>query len=196
MRHLPKKKKRLKRRRGKNKMPEENIQQTLVLIKPDGLVKSLTGNILTALSETKLIIAGAKIVQVDRELAEKHYNKLREEKGEEIFEEVLKYIQGHYHTNRVLALVYQGENAISKVREIAGETNPEKASHITIRGKYGRIVSSTGVFENVVHCSDSEENAEREIKLWFKPDELSKIMYPTEEKTATKTELGWKEEVE
>ncbi|MBD3249609.1 nucleoside-diphosphate kinase [Candidatus Woesearchaeota archaeon] len=177
-------------------MAEENIQQTLVLIKPDGLVKSLTGNILTALSETKLIIAGAKIVQVDRELAEKHYNKLREEKGDEIFEEVLKYIQGHYHTNRVLALVYQGENAISKVREIAGETNPEKASPISIRGKYGRIVSSTGVFENVVHCSDSEENAEREIKIWFKPDELSNIMYPTEEKTTTKTELSWKEEVE
>lgn len=177
-------------------MTEENIQQTLVLIKPDGLVKSLTGNIITALSETKLIIAGAKIVQVNRELAEMHYHKLKEEKGEEIFEETLKYIQGHYHTKRVLALVYHGENAIEKVREIAGSTNPEKAHPISIRGKYGRIVSSTGVFENVVHTSDSTENAEREIKLWFEPHELSDTIYPTDEKEINEKIIGWKEPVE
>ena len=175
-------------------MAEEKIQQCLVLIKPDGLIKSLTGNILTALSETKLMIVGAKIVQVDRELAEKHYNQLREEKGEEIFEEVLKYIQGHYHTDRVLAMVYEGENAIEKIRQIAGSTNPEEANPISIRGKYGRIVSKTGVFENVVHASDSDLNAEREIKLWFGPSELSNIIYPTETKEITKTEILWKGE--
>ncbi|MBR9691493.1 nucleoside-diphosphate kinase [Candidatus Woesearchaeota archaeon] len=177
-------------------MTEGKTQQTLVLIKPDGLVKSLTGNILTALSETKLVIIGAKMVQVSRELAERHYNKLREEKGDEIFEEVLKYIQGHYHTSRVLALVYEGENAIEKVRQVAGSTNPEEAAPTTIRGRYGRIVSSTGVFENVVHASASEEEAEREIKLWFEPHELSNVIYPTEKKIVEKEEIDWEEKNE
>ena len=107
-------------------MVENNVQQCLVLIKPDGLIKSLTGNIITALSETKLVIVGAKIVQVDRELAEKHYNELRESKGEEIFEETLKYIQGKYHTNRVLAMVYEGENAIEKIKTSYSEIDIEK----------------------------------------------------------------------
>ena len=151
------------------------IEKTLVLIKPDGLVKSLTGNIISRLSETKLKIVGAKIVQVNRELAEKHYDKLKQAKGEEIFEEVLKYIQGHYHTKRVLALVYEGEGAVNKVRKIAGETNPEKASPTSIRGQYGRIHSQTNVFENVIHASESNDEAKREIDLWFKKDEIAKI---------------------
>ncbi|MBW2996621.1 nucleoside-diphosphate kinase [Candidatus Woesearchaeota archaeon] len=173
-------------------MAEENIQQVLVLIKPDGLIKSLTGNILTELAETHLTIVAAKIVQVSRELAETHYSHLKETKGEEIYEATLKYIMGHYHTNRVLALIYEGEDAIDKIRAVAGETNPEKASPITIRGKYGRIVSSTGVFENVIHASDNEENAEREIKLWFEPHELANTIYPTVLNKTTKEEVAWK----
>lgn len=168
------------------------IEQTLVLIKPDGLVKSLTGNILTKLSETKLAIVGAKVVSVTRELAENHYHVLRDEKGEEIFESVLKYIQGEYHVNRVMALVYSGENAIEKVRAVAGETNPEKADPTTIRGMYGRINSMTNVFENVIHASDSEEGAEREIKLWFSPSELTSTIYETEEGDISGFGLKWK----
>ncbi|HDL02282.1 MAG TPA: nucleoside-diphosphate kinase [Candidatus Pacearchaeota archaeon] len=155
-------------------------QSCLILIKPDGLVKSLTGNIITSLSEAKLKIIGTKIVSVKRELAEKHYNNLKEEKGEEIFEDVLKYIQGEYHTNRVLAMIYNGEDAIAKIREIAGATNPENAEATTIRGRYGRIHSKTGVFENVMHASDSEESTKREIQLWFSPDEIVGNIYPTE----------------
>lgn len=155
-------------------------ERTLVLIKPDGLLKSLTGNIISTLSETKLKIVAAKVVKVQRELAEKHYNNLKaglikkfgKKKGTEIFESTLEYIQGKYHTDRVFALVYKGPNAIAKVREIAGETNPEKASPVSIRGKFGRIHSETKVFENVVHCSDSAETAKQEIALWFKPEEI------------------------
>ena len=157
------------------------IQQCLIIIKPDGLVKSLTGNIITALSEAKLRIIASKIVKVSRELAEKHYDRLREEKGEEIFESTLEYIQGKYHTDRVLALIYHGEDALSKIRKIAGSTNPEEADPITIRGKYGRINSKTKVFENVVHTSDSEEDAEKEIKLWFAPDEITEDVYAVKE---------------
>jgi nucleoside-diphosphate kinase len=169
----------------KNKMAE---QQTLVLIKPDGLAKSLTGNILTELSDTGLIIAGAKIVQVTRELAEEHYHHLKEEK---FFGELIKYIMGEFHVKRVLALVYEGDNAVEKVRRVIGSTHPEKAEPTSIRGKYGRITSE-GVFENVVHASESAAEAKREIQMWFRPEELVHTIYPAESKEVKKTEFFWK----
>ena len=144
------------------------INQTLVLIKPDGLKKSLTGNILTRLSETKLEIVGAKIARVSRELAEKHYSHL---KDEPFFDELIKYIMGELHQRRkVMAMVYWGEDAINKVKKLSGATNPEEADSISIRGQYGRITTK-GVYENVIHASENEKEAEKEIKLWFKPDE-------------------------
>ena len=164
------------------------VEQSLVLIKPDGLVKSLTGDVLSKLSETDLKIVGSKIVQVTRELAEEHYQHLREEA---FFDELIKYIMGEYHTKRVLALVYHGEDAIKKIRKIVGSTNPEKAEPTTIRGKYGRITSA-GVFENVVHASENPKEAEREIKLWFRPDELVYSLYPTEIKKVTIDKEFWK----
>jgi nucleoside-diphosphate kinase len=154
------------------------IQQTLVLIKPDGLKKSLTGNILTRLSETKLEIAAAKIVRVSRDLAEEHYSHM---KGKPFFKELIKYIRGELHERRkVLAMVYYGEDAIRRVREIAGATNPEEADPVSIRGAYGRI-TTTGLYENVIHTSTNEAEAEREIKLWFEPNEIIYNVYPTEE---------------
>ena len=108
-------------------------QQALVLIKPDGIVKSLTGNIITELSDEGLIIVGAKIVQVTRELAEEHYLHLKEEK---FFDELIKYIMGEYHTKRVLALVYEGKDVVNQIRTLIGLTDPEKADPISIRGKY------------------------------------------------------------
>jgi len=166
------------------------IQQCLVIIKPDGLVKSLTGNILTALSETKLIIVGAKIIKVQKELAEDHYKELKEKKTS-VFEGAIKYLMGEFHTKRVLALIYYGENAIEKIRKICGSTNPEEADPTTIRGRYGRINSKTGVFENVIHASDSEKSAEREIKLWFNPDELTELIYPVKKAVKEKEDLEW-----
>ena len=157
-------------------------ESTLVIIKPDGLKKSLTGNILSRLSETKLKIIGAKVLCVDRELADKHYQHL---KNEPFYPELAKYITGELHgDNRVMALVYWGEKAILKVRAIAGETNPEKADPVSVRGAYGRILTS-GLFENVIHASSSPEEAEREIKLWFKPEEIVQELYPTQEEAVT-----------
>lgn len=151
------------------------MEQTLVLIKPDGLKKSLTGNILTRLSETRLDIMAAKIVRVDRKLAEEHYRHMREKP---FYEELIRYIMGEYHKRKVLAMVYWGEGAISKVRELAGSTNPEEADPVSIRGAYGRITTK-GVYENVIHTSKKKEEAEREIKLWFNPDEIIVDLYPT-----------------
>ncbi|RMG02795.1 MAG: nucleoside-diphosphate kinase [Nitrospirae bacterium] len=167
------------------------LQSTLVIIKPDGLKKSLTGDILSRLSETKLKIIAAKIVKVPRELAEKHYQHL---KDQPFFDELIRYITGEIHgENRVMAMVYYGEDAISKIREIAGATNPEEANPVSIRGAYGRILTS-GIFENVIHASSSDDEAEREIKLWFEPDEIVMDLYPTEEKVFENvTKRVWKE---
>ena len=152
------------------------LQQTLVLIKPDGLVRSLTGNILTRLSETKLEIIAAKMVRVSRELAVEHYKHL---KDKPFFEELVQYLMGELHDRRkVMAMVYWGEEAIVKVRRMAGGTNPEQAEPTSIRGSYGRIRTS-GLFENVIHASENEAEAAREIKLWFLPDEIIVDLYPT-----------------
>ncbi len=153
-------------------------QATLILIKPDGLKKSLTGNILTRLSETKLEIVAAKIVRVSEWLAREHYKHLKEKP---FFEELVKYIQGELHNRRkVMALIYWGEGAIEKCRQLAGSTNPEEAEPTSIRGSYGRITTS-GVYENVIHVSANEPEAEREIRLWFQQDEIIVDLYPTKE---------------
>ncbi len=154
------------------------IEQTLILIKPDGLVKSLTGNILSRLSEAKLVIIGAKMVQPTLELTQKHYSHL---KDKPFFPDLADYFMGKLHScPRILALVYQGEAAILKIRDIVGATNPEEANPVTIRGAYGRITTK-GVFENVVHASSSIDDSEKEIKLWFTPDEIVADIYPVTE---------------
>ena len=149
-------------------------ESTLVLIKPDGLKKSLTGNILTRLSETKLDIVAAKIVKVSKELAEAHYSHM---KDKPFFKELIKYIMGDYHKRKVMAMIYHGEGAIDKVRQICGTTNPEEADPVSIRGAYGRITTK-GVYENAIHASTNKAEAEREIKLWFEPDEIIVDIYP------------------
>lgn len=163
------------------------LEQTLVLIKPDGLKKSLTGNVLTRLSETKLDIVAARMVRVSRELAEEHYKELRDKP---FFEDLIKYIMGDYHKRKVMALVYWGEDSISKVREICGKTNPEEADSVSIRGAYGRITTA-GVYENVVHASANLDDAEREIKLWFEPREVLVDIYPVTEKEETRKVVKW-----
>lgn len=164
-------------------------QAALILIKPDGLKKSLTGNILTRLSETKLEIVAAKMVRVSRQLAEEHYRHL---KDKPFFEDIIKYLQGELHDRKkVMALIYWGKDAIAKCRELAGSTNPEEAEATTIRGSYGRITTS-GVYENVIHVSSDAEDAEREIKLWFRPDEIIVDLYPTKEITEKEHKRkGW-----
>ena len=155
------------------------MEYTLVVVKPDGLKKSLTGNILTKLAEARFMIVGAKVIHVSRELAEKHYQHL---KDKPFFNDLIDYIQGKPYGpefERVMALVYKGPNAISRVRQIAGATNPEEADSVSIRGAFGRITTK-GVFENVIHASSDATDAEREIKLWFSPPEIVTEIYPTQ----------------
>jgi len=153
-------------------------QYTMIILKPDALIKSLTGNILSRLLEARLRIIGAKVVKVSRELAELHYEHL---KDEPFFDDLYEYFSGEAYGpeyERVLVFVSKGVDAISKVRRIAGATNPLDADPITIRGAYGRI-NKKGIMENVIHCSDSEESAKKEIHLWFDPDEIIEEIYPS-----------------
>jgi nucleoside-diphosphate kinase len=159
-------------------MSDTSVEYTLVVVKPDGLKKSLTGNILTKLAEARFMIIGAKVLRVSRELAEQHYQHL---KGKPFFNDLIDYIQGKPYGpdfERVMALVYKGPNAIKKIREIAGATNPEEADSVSIRGAFGRITTK-GVFENVIHASSDAKDSEREIKLWFRPEEIVGEIYPT-----------------
>lgn len=164
------------------------MQATLVLVKPDGLKKSLTGNILTRLSETKLEIVAARLVRVSKELAQQHYQHL---KDKPFFPELINYLQGELHDRRkVLAMVYWGSDAINKVRQLAGATNPEEADPTSIRGSYGRITTK-GLYENVIHASANESESEREIKLWFSPEDIIVDLYAIKKVQEEVTRLIW-----
>ncbi len=145
-------------------------ERTLVLIKPDAMAKRLAGNIITDLYALNLKMIALKLSNVKRELAEMHY---AEHKGKPFYEDLIKHLTGELHNNeKVIAIVYEGEDAIKKVREAIGKTNPDECESWTIRGKYGKINTKTNCHETVVHASDSPENAKREIELWFDKNEI------------------------
>ena len=160
----------------------ENI---LVVVKPDAVKKGLTGSVLSRLEETKLELVAAKLMRVSECLAKEHYKQLSDKP---FFGELLQYIQGKLHDSpNVLALVYRGENAIQKIRALAGATNPEQAEPTSLRGAYGRITTK-GMIENILHASSEPSEAEREIKLWFQPCELLEELYPTKKEACEKKE--------
>jgi nucleoside-diphosphate kinase len=135
-------------------------ERTLVLIKPDALERQLAGEILGRLEGRGLVVRAAKLVQVERDLAERHYEEHREKP---FFGELLDFIT----SAPTLALVVEGESAVSVVRSTMGATNPAEAAPGTIRGDLALAMPN-----NLVHGSDSTESAEREIALWFSADEL------------------------
>jgi nucleoside-diphosphate kinase len=148
-----------------------SIEQTLILIKPDGYARRLTGLTIDRLDASGLEMVAARMVSVSEKHAREHYKSLSDKP---FFENLIKYIRGEFHglkNHQVLAMVYRGENAIKAVRAIAGATNPEQAAAGTIRGSFGRITTA-GQFENVIHASSDPGDAEREVKLWFKPEEI------------------------
>ncbi|MBI3011503.1 MAG: nucleoside-diphosphate kinase [Candidatus Omnitrophica bacterium] len=144
-------------------------EATLVIIKPDAIQRGLMGAALSRLEELRLEVIGAKAVRVSQELAEAHYDHLREKP---FFQEIVDYLQGKLHETRyVLAVVLWGEDAIGRVRQLTGATHPEQAHPTSIRGAFGRM-RTAGLMENVMHASSDRREAEREISLWFKPHEL------------------------
>lgn len=131
------------------------VERTLVLIKPDALQRALGGEILSRLERRGLQIAQAKLLTVDRALAEEHYAEHREKP---FFGELVEFIT----SAPTLALVIEGEGAVAVVRTTIGATNPADAAPGTIRGDLALSMP-----DNLVHGSDSLESAQREIGLWF-----------------------------
>jgi len=131
------------------------MERTLVLIKPDAMERKLMGEIISIYEKKGFHISALKIVKPTKEMAEEHY---AEHKGKPFYERLVNFIT----KGEVCALVIEGENIVDAVRKINGATDPLDAEPGTIRGRYALSKS-----ENAVHASDSNESAEREIKIWF-----------------------------
>jgi len=131
------------------------VERTLVLIKPDAVQRGLAGEILGRFEQRGLVIREARLVQVDRELAEKHY---AEHSEKPFFGELVEFIT----SAPTLALSLEGEGAIATVRRTMGATNPADSEPGSIRGDLALSMP-----DNLVHGSDSPESAQRELELWF-----------------------------
>jgi len=135
-------------------------QRTLVLCKPDAVQRGLVGRIISRFEEKGLKIAGLKMLQVDEALAGRHY---AEHLEKPFYPELLAFITA----SPVVALAVEGDNAVEVVRNLMGVTNPQKAGSGTIRGDFGLNLTM-----NLVHGSDSLASAQRELALFFVPEEL------------------------
>lgn len=130
-------------------------EKTLVLLKPDAVERNLIGSILIEYERNGLKIVEMKLMKASPKLAEQHYG---EHNGKPFFNHLVAYLT----RSPLVALILEGENAISRVRSLNGTTDPENSPDNTIRALYGLSMS-----ENTVHASDSKESADRERAIWF-----------------------------
>lgn len=137
-----------------------SLERTYAMVKPDGVKRGLVGEVVRRLEQKGFRIVGLKLMQIPRETAERHYG---EHQGKPFFEGLVSFIT----SGPVVAMVVEGENAILEWRKMMGATNPKDAALGTIRGDFASTID-----ENVVHGSDAPETAEREIGIFFKPEEL------------------------
>jgi nucleoside-diphosphate kinase len=131
------------------------VERTLVMIKPDGVRRGLVGEVISRFEKKGLRLVGARLLTIDRALAERHY---AEHVGKVFFEDLVAFIT----SGPVLAMEWSGDGAVEVARTLMGVTDPKKAAPGTIRGDFGLVMN-----ENVVHGSDSPASAERELGLFF-----------------------------
>jgi len=136
------------------------MERTLVLVKPDAMQRGLAGEIIHRLERRGLRIAGLKLIQVDRALAERHY-------GEHVGKPFYEGLVGYITACPIVAAVFEGTDAVESVRNTMGKTNPRDAAPGTIRGDFGLEIG-----RNLIHGSDSLASAEREVALFFGANEL------------------------
>ena len=138
------------------------MERSLVIIKPDALQRGLTGEIISRLEKKGLKIVAMKMLHMDKNLAQRHY---AIHKGKAFFDDLVNFIT----SSPVIAIIFQGKNAVEIIRQMMGETDPAKAHSGTIRGDFGIDIG-----HNLVHGSDSLENAVQEIDLFFSEEEIFK----------------------
>ncbi len=136
------------------------MEKTLVLIKPDGIQRGVVGEIIARFERKGLKITGMKMLQMDKELAKEHYAHLADKP---FYKDLEKFVTEH----PLVAMVVEGKEAVEVVRLIVGPTNATKAPGGTIRGDFSNSTS-----RNVIHASDSKETAVKEVKRFFKEDEI------------------------
>ena len=136
------------------------MERSLVLVKPDGVQRGLIGEVISRLEKRGLRMVAAKFLLVSDELAQTHYGI---HKGKPFYEPLIEYIT----SSPVMAMAWEGPQAIAAVRQMMGATRPTEAAPGTVRHDYALEVG-----RNITHASDSPENGEAEVTLWFKPDEL------------------------
>jgi nucleoside-diphosphate kinase len=136
------------------------MERSLVLIKPDAIQRALAGQIISRLERKGLKIVAMKMLHMDKELARRHY---AIHEGKPFFDDLVGFIT----SSPLITIVFQGENAVQIIRQMMGETDPAKASSGTIRGDFGIDIG-----HNLVHGSDSLENAWKEIDLFFSAEEI------------------------
>lgn len=136
------------------------MEKTFIMLKPDAVQRGLVGQIITRFESKGCKLVGMKLIKVNRDVGEQHY---AEHKGKPFFEPTVNYIM----SSPVVAMVWEGKNVVAIARELMGSTNPASANPGTIRGVYGMDIS-----RNVIHGSDSVASAEREIALYFRPEEI------------------------
>lgn len=137
------------------------MERTFIMIKPDGVQRHLTGEIIKRFDNKGFTLVGLKMMSVSRELAEKHYDVHRERP---FFSSLVDFIV----SAPVIAMVWEGEGVVGAARKIIGATDPLSAEPGTIRGDYGMSIG-----RNIIHGSDAIETAQREIALWFHEKEVS-----------------------
>lgn len=136
------------------------IERTLIIVKPDGVQRALVGQVIARFESRGLRIAGLKLMRISRALAEEHY---AEHRGKPFYEGTVNYMT----SAPVVVMALEGPDAIAAARATMGATNPLNAQPGTIRADFGLNIS-----RNIVHGSDKPETAEREINLYFRPEEL------------------------
>jgi nucleoside-diphosphate kinase len=136
------------------------LERTYAMVKPDGVKRALVGEVVRRIEAKGLRIVGMKLMHISRETAERHYG---EHKGKPFFDGLVSFIT----SGPVVAMVLEGEGAIGAWRTMMGATNPKDAAPGSIRGDL-----ATTIDENVAHGSDAPATAEREIGIFFRPDEL------------------------
>ena len=136
------------------------MERSLVLVKPDGVQRALIGEVISRLERRGLRLVAAKFIQISRELAETHY---AIHKGKPFYDGLIAYII----SAPVMAMVWEGPNAVAAIRQTMGSTRPTEAAPGSLRHDFALEVG-----RNLTHASDSVENGEKEVALWFKPEEL------------------------
>ncbi|MDQ6841287.1 MAG: nucleoside-diphosphate kinase [Actinomycetota bacterium] len=133
------------------------MERTLILVKPDAFARRLTGEIITRFERKGLSLVAMRLMTMSRELAQRHY---AEHDGKPFFDELVSFIT----SGPLVAMVLEGESAVRAARQVIGATNPLEANTGSIRGDYAIVVG-----QNLVHGSDAEQSAAREVALFF-PD--------------------------